>query len=81
MIELSFLGKSLRAKITDAHDPPMRGMKEDRSPRAESYVKDFKPMKMGKMQLPAGKGELKLQATEIPSGQALEFRLFMLRRI
>ena len=81
VVELSFRGQSLRAKITDAHDPPMRGMKEDRSPRAESYVKDFKPMKMGKMKLPAGKGELKLQATKIPNGQALEFRLFMLRRI
>jgi arylsulfatase A-like enzyme len=81
VVELSFLGQSLRAEITDSHDPPMRGMKEDRSPRNESYVKDFKPMKMGKMKLPAGKGELKLQATEIPNGQALEFRLFMLRRI
>jgi hypothetical protein len=59
----------------------MRGMKEDRSPRSESYVKDFKPMKMGKMKLPSGKGELKLQAMDIPGGQAMEFRLLMLRRI
>jgi len=81
VVELSFLGQSLRVKITDAHDPPMRGMREDRSPRVESYVKDFKPMKMGKMKLPAGKGELKLQATKIPGGQALEFRLFMFQRI
>ena len=57
VVELSFLGQSLRAKITDAHDPPMRGMREDRSQRSESYVKDFKPMKMGRMQLAAGKGE------------------------
>jgi arylsulfatase A-like enzyme len=81
VIELSFLGQLLKAKIVDPYDPPMRGMKEDRSPRNESYVKDFKPMKMGKMKLPAGKGELKLQASEIPGGQALEFRLFMFRRI
>jgi arylsulfatase A-like enzyme len=81
VVELSFRGQSLRAKIANPHNPPMRGMKEDRSPRNESYVKDFKPMKMGKMKLPAGKGELKLQATKIPNGQALEFRLFMLRRI
>jgi arylsulfatase A-like enzyme len=81
VVELSFLGQSLKAEITDSHDPPLRGMKEDRSPRNESYVKDFKPMKMGKMKLSAGKGELKLQATKIPNGQALEFRLFMLRRI
>ena len=81
VVELSFLGQSLRAKITDAHDPPMRGMREDRSPRSESYVKDFRPMKMGKIKLPAGKGELKLQAKKIPGNQALDFRLFMLRRI
>ena len=81
MVELSFLGESLKAKIVEPHDPSMRGMKEDRSPRSESYVKDFKPMKMGKMKLPAGKGELKLQATKIPGGQALEFRLFMFQRI
>ena len=81
VVELSFLGQSLRAKITDAHDPPLRGMREDRSPRSESYVKDFKPMKMGQMKFAAGKGEMKLRAIKIPSGQALEFRLFMLRRI
>jgi hypothetical protein len=81
VLELSFLGESLKAKVRDPHDPPLRGMKEDRSPRNESYVKDFKPMKMGKMKLPAGKGELKLRAKKIPGNQALEFRLFMLRRI
>ena len=81
VLELSFNTESLKAKVGDPHDPPLRGMKEDRSPRNESYVKDFKPMKMGKMKLPAGKGELKLRAKKIPGNQALEFRLFMLRRI
>jgi arylsulfatase A-like enzyme len=81
VVELSFLGELLKAKIVGPHDPPLRGMKEDLSPRSESYVKDFKPMKMGRMKLPAGKGELKLQATKIPGGQALEFRLFMFQRI
>ena len=81
VLELSFLGELLKAKVRDPHDPQLRGMKEDRSPRNESYVKDFKPMKMGKMKFPAGKGELKLRANKIPGNQALEFRLFMLRRI
>ena len=81
VLELSFLGESLRAKVRDPHDPVLRGMKEDRSPRNESYIKDFKPMKMGKIKLPAGKGELKLLAKKIQGDQALEFRLFMLRRI
>lgn len=81
VLELSFLGESLKAMVRYPHDPPLRGMKEDRSPRNESYVKDFRPMKMGKMKLPIGKGELKLRAKKIPGNQALEFRLFMLRRI
>jgi hypothetical protein len=56
-------------------------MKEDRSPRSESYVKDFRPMKMGIITLKQGKGELKLQANKITGSQAMEFRLLMLQRI
>ena len=55
-------------------------MKDDRSPRSESYVKAFKPMNMGKIMLAKSKGELKLQAQEIISEQAMEFCLIMLRR-
>jgi len=68
-------------KVSKANDPPLVGMNEDRSPRMESYVKDFKPMTMGELKLTAGVAELKLKATEIPGGQAIEFRLIMLRRI
>ena len=63
------------------NDPPLVGMKEDRSPRTESYVKAFKPMNIGELKLKAGTAELKLQAMDIPGGQAMEFRLLMLRRI
>jgi hypothetical protein len=47
----------------------------------EGYVKYFEPMKMGKIRLTQGKGELKLQAKKIPGDQALEFRLLMINRI
>jgi hypothetical protein len=56
-------------------------MQEDRSPRAESYVKAFKPMKMGRIKLRPGQSELRLQAVKIPGEQAMEFRLLMLKRI
>ena len=81
VVELSFLGQSLRAKITDAHDPPLRGMREDRSPRSESYVQGLQANENGPNEVRRRKGEMKLRAIKIPSGQALEFRLFMLRRI
>ena len=70
----------LVTKITEANVPQLAGMKDDRSPRSESYVKAFKPMNMGKIMPAKGKGELKLQAQEIISEQAMEFRLIMLRR-
>ena len=81
VIELSCGGNSIKKKITMPNDPPLVGMKEDRSPRTESYVKAFKPMKMGELKLKAGTAELKLQAMDIPGGQAMEFRLLMLKRI
>ena len=80
-IELSLNGKSVVATITMPNNPPIIGMKEDRSPRSESYYKDFRPMKMGAIELVKGKGELKLRATKIPGNQAMEFRLLMLRRL
>jgi hypothetical protein len=73
-------GKSVVATITKPNDPPLVGMKEDRSPRNESYYKDFRPMRMGTIELVKGKGELKLQAKKIPGEQAIEFRLIMLKR-
>ena len=55
-------------------------MENDRSPRSESYLKAFKPMKLGILEIKEGQGDLTLQATKIPGDQALEFRLLMLKK-
>jgi len=67
--------------IDESHDVPVRGQENDRVQRMESYVKNFKPLKMGMIKLKKGKGELKLEATEIPGKTVMEFRLLMLRRV
>ena len=41
-------------------------MKEDRVKRSESYVKDFKPLKMGQIQLKKGKGSTDEGGTRSP---------------
>ena len=65
----------LSAKVTEAHDPPARGAEHDRVPRqGESYVKDFKPLRLGVVELPRGRGELTLRATDIPGGGVIEVR-------
>ena len=81
VIQLSFNKAKVQAKVIKPNDPPLRGMENDRSPRTESYVKAFKPMKLGVIELEKGKGTLTLQALEIPGSQALEFRLLILTRV
>jgi arylsulfatase A-like enzyme len=79
--ELSFNENSIRGKISEAHDPPLVGMDEDRVVRQNSYVKDFKPLKLPVMHLDQGAGELTLRALNVAGSQVMDFRLLMFERI
>ena len=79
--ELSFGSAKLVGKITEPFNPPEKGMENDRVKRIESYIKEFKPLKIGTIHLKKGQGVLKLQATEIPESQIMDFRLLTLERI
>lgn len=81
VFELSFNGEKVGGKITEANDPPLTGMENDRDTRTESYVKDFKPLKIGTIHLTKGMGTLTLKALEVPGSQVMDFRLIMLKRI
>jgi len=80
-IELSFAGSRLRGQVAEPHDPPLRGGENDRVSRGESYVKDFKPMKLGTIRLEKGRAELTLRAMKIPGSQVMDFRLLMFTRV
>jgi len=80
VIELSLGNSRVRSQITQAHDPPLRGAENDRVERTESYVKDFRPLKLGTIHLHKGKGELVLRALSMPGSQVMDFRLLMLTR-
>jgi hypothetical protein len=79
--QLSFNESIIRGKISEAHDPPLVGMEEDRVERHNSYVKDFKPLKLPEMHLDKGAGELTLQALNVAGSQVMDFRLLMFERI
>lgn len=72
---------SLSRQIGPAWNPPELGAEHDRIPRQESYVKDFAPLVMGELSLPAGEMTLKLHCPEIPGDTALEFRLLQFERL
>lgn len=80
-IELSFGGAKLTGKISKAHHSPLKGMENDRVKRMESYVKDFKPIKLGTIYLKKGRGTLTLKALEVTGSQVMDFRMIMLKRI
>jgi hypothetical protein len=79
--ELRLGDRAITGQITEAHDPPLIGRAEDRDPRQESYVKDFKPMDLGRMRLAEGPGVLTLKALEIPGKTVMDFRLLVFRRV
>ena len=80
-IELSSGERRLVGTLSEAHDPPVRGPEHDRTSRQESPVKDFRPWRMGVIDLAEGAAVLTLRAVAIPGSQALEFRTLMLTRV
>lgn len=80
-IELSLDGAAIEVIVTEAHDPPLEGAADDRTPDRgnESYVKEFKPLSMGEIELSKGRGELTLRATKIPGKGVIDVRWVKLR--
>jgi arylsulfatase A-like enzyme len=79
-VQLSFLDASIRKKITQAHDPPLIGEADDRVPRAEGYIKDFRPFRLGRIALTKGRGKLTLRAVHIAGKEVAEVRYVALTR-
>ncbi|MCF7764197.1 MAG: sulfatase-like hydrolase/transferase [Verrucomicrobia bacterium] len=77
--ELRLNDATIEGTVSEPHDPPLQGSENDRVPRAgESYVKDFKPMRIGTLDLKKGRGELTLRALQIPGSQVMEVRMLLL---
>jgi hypothetical protein len=75
VVELSFLNERVTGKVAEPHDPPLVGAKFDRVPReGESYVKDFRPLRLGVLRLETGRGLLTLRALEVPGPQVMDLR-------
>lgn len=70
-------GSSLEFRVDHPHDPPLRGMENDRVERQESYVKDFKPMTLGTIKLSPGRTSVTMKARAIPGNQVMDLRLLL----
>jgi hypothetical protein len=72
-LELTFKDAHLAGKVAAAWDPPLN-IADDRVPRDEAYLKDFRPLQLGVIRLERGRGTLMLRATQIPGVNAIDFR-------
>jgi hypothetical protein len=80
-LELGLGEQKLAAEVTEANESDEIGAEQDRTVRMESYVKNFRPLNMGVIELPAGAGELVLKTTQMPGDESIEFRLLLLSRV
>lgn len=80
-IQISFKQNQVEGKVTEAQDPSLIGMENDRVERMESYEQNFRSLKVGTIHLEKGRGNLTIQALHIPGSQVMDFRLLMLTKV
>jgi len=81
VVELSGGGSRSTATIAPAWDPPLN-TGEDRVDRgSESYVKPFRPLSLGTIELPVGRQELRLRAVEVAGTTVADVRRLVLRPV
>ncbi len=70
----------LEGTVEKAHDPePLPS--PDRVPRKEVYEKEWAPLKLGRMQLPKGKTQLRVKALSKPGEMVMDLKAVKVRRV
>ena len=80
-IELSIGDQKIEKMIQVSNEVPLIGAAEDRFPRVEGYVRDWRPMALGVLNLEPGKTTLTLRARKVAGGEVADMRLLLFRRI
>jgi arylsulfatase A-like enzyme len=75
LVELVFEDNRLSGRVEPGWDPPLY-TNQDTLPRppGESPMKEFRPLKLGTMNLKSGPGELTLRALEVPGKSVMDVR-------
>jgi hypothetical protein len=75
LVEITFAGSRLTGRVAPGWDPPLY-TDQDTLPRphGESQMKEFRPLRLGTMNLERGSGELTLRALEMPGKSVMDVR-------
>ncbi len=58
--------------VVDIYDPPLYDKSKERVQDSHYFVKDFKPVSLGRLSLPVAKGRLRLTADTMPGTQVVD---------
>lgn len=58
--------------VVDIFDPPLYDKSKERVQDSHYFVKDFKPVSLGRLSLPVAKGRLRLTADTMPGTQVVD---------
>ncbi|MCZ6673897.1 MAG: sulfatase-like hydrolase/transferase, partial [Verrucomicrobia bacterium] len=72
---------SVQAKVLDVFDPPLYDKSKERVSNSHYFVKDFNPLKLGKLHLEMGTGTLRLGALDIKGKQVVDVHSLKLNLI
>ncbi|HIM28991.1 MAG TPA: N-acetylgalactosamine 6-sulfate sulfatase [Planctomycetes bacterium] len=80
-LQLSLNGvSSVQAKVVDVFDPPLYDKSKERVANSHYFVKDFRPLHMGTLQLEKGPGTLRLGSLDIQGKQVIDVHSVALNR-
>jgi len=71
-------GDSTQAQVIEPFDPPLYDKSRERVANSHYFVKDFKPLCLGRLRLEKGRGQLCLQAIEIKGKHAIDVHSLVL---
>lgn len=71
----------VKTQVNEANDSDFVAVEYDRSPRDESYEKEYMPLELGVISLDKGRYPISLKAEEIMGDEFIEVRLLILERV
>ena len=71
-------GNSVPARVVEVFDPPLYDKSKERVAKSHYFVKDFKPLSLGALQLEKGHGTLKLDALDVKGKPVIDVHSLVL---
>lgn len=80
-VRLAFGDSAVETQVTDAFDPPLWDKSKERVAESPYIVKDFKPLDLGIISLPEGRGTLHLTCPMLVNGHGIDVYSILLDRV